>query len=768
MFTYYKKALAFLCCTAAVTGLPARAAEKPAVEINLDVLNSLLLSTVQAPAAKPAYPKPAAGGADFLNGGVPAPGNYPAPNGVGKFAGGEPPVPPSPYYEQQAAAGLPAPAQQRGMVQAPQAVPWQPAPGTAAGRNAAIAARIIQPGQVPGQPPVQQQANVQAQAPAPQGQVPAQPAPAADVAPANLPKKGNIYTAENLESPSGSSWFNSVNGFRNAPPVVQRPGQQERYSFVTPEADANAGDLAAETLPWKNREAVRTGRPAPLEAQRRAYNNVPSLSMKQTPFAGIPLGPTTPSPQGGMQGGLSAPSPVPGLGGGMDPFAAARKSMAAGMRPGMIVPGGPLGGMQQKGRFAMQTPGRLQAGAVAPAAGKRRAPIPEGVVPVPQFKPDPGARLALAQDIPADEGVPTFNASEGGAKGDRFGSGAESGKKGNGFGKPAESDSREQAKGRKKGKGANAHDAEDAETAKNDDKVKKNGKIEQSDLGLKDVPAKPEVAEGAKKDGAKPDDGQQITSLRDRIRALRMKRETGKAAEAEEASNGIPGVPFEDTHKDTPPSVPPLQEAAVPVPAKPVTPPAPAPSFAPPPAAPAPTVPAVPAPAPVPVTPPPPPAPPEDPSLAALKGLAQADKAEKSGAEKGNKPDASAKDVKGKAPKPDDHAPKAAAPAAPSGGGSAVSFTPGADSLSDAQKAQLDGFIKSVQGGTGKINIVGYASAGGEGSKSPEYISLKRVVAVRNYIMNKGLTHDRIMIKAKGDKVENPSQNDTVQLIVGN
>lgn len=93
-----------------------------------------------------------------------------------------------------------------------------------------------------------------------------------------------------------------------------------------------------------------------------------------------------------------------------------------------------------------------------------------------------------------------------------------------------------------------------------------------------------------------------------------------------------------------------------------------------------------------------------------------------------------------------------------------MSFAKGEDALNASHKSALDSFIaKAKQTSEGNIHVVGYASAA---DKTPEYISLRRVVAVRNYIMNNGFPNDRIRIKAKGDKTETPSQQDKVLLFM--
>ncbi|MET0156084.1 MAG: OmpA family protein [Rickettsiales bacterium] len=89
----------------------------------------------------------------------------------------------------------------------------------------------------------------------------------------------------------------------------------------------------------------------------------------------------------------------------------------------------------------------------------------------------------------------------------------------------------------------------------------------------------------------------------------------------------------------------------------------------------------------------------------------------------------------------------------------ALTFASGEENLTAEHKKQLDAFVADVKDKGDAVSVVGYAS-GDAGGKSPEYISLKRVVAVRNYIVSRGVAHGRIRIKAKGDAFGNPGDAD--------
>jgi outer membrane protein OmpA-like peptidoglycan-associated protein len=186
-----------------------------------------------------------------------------------------------------------------------------------------------------------------------------------------------------------------------------------------------------------------------------------------------------------------------------------------------------------------------------------------------------------------------------------------------------------------------------------------------------------------------------------------------------------------------PPAPPPVAAAPMPAPAPPPAPPAMA--SAPPPAVPAPP-PAVPAPPPVvSVAPPKLPKPPKSEPMP-LKA----------------------------APEP----PRQTASLPPSGGAIApgrefrLSFDSGEAAIRDAAKQTLDGLAGSLKSDSSlRLQLMAYAGGDSQTASQARRLSLSRGLAVRKYLIDKGISSTRIDVRALGNKFES-GPSDRVDVVV--
>ena len=66
-----------------------------------------------------------------------------------------------------------------------------------------------------------------------------------------------------------------------------------------------------------------------------------------------------------------------------------------------------------------------------------------------------------------------------------------------------------------------------------------------------------------------------------------------------------------------------------------------------------------------------------------------------------------------------------------------------------------------------RLQLVAYASGAGESANSARRLSLSRALAVRSYLIDKGVRSTRIDVRALGNRLEGGGDPDRVDVIVG-
>jgi outer membrane protein OmpA-like peptidoglycan-associated protein len=88
--------------------------------------------------------------------------------------------------------------------------------------------------------------------------------------------------------------------------------------------------------------------------------------------------------------------------------------------------------------------------------------------------------------------------------------------------------------------------------------------------------------------------------------------------------------------------------------------------------------------------------------------------------------------------------------------------------LSDAARRALDEIAsRAVKDESIRLQLMAYASGTGEGANSARRLSLSRALAVRSYLIDKGVRSTRIDVRALGNRVEGGGDPDRVDVIVG-
>jgi outer membrane protein OmpA-like peptidoglycan-associated protein len=93
----------------------------------------------------------------------------------------------------------------------------------------------------------------------------------------------------------------------------------------------------------------------------------------------------------------------------------------------------------------------------------------------------------------------------------------------------------------------------------------------------------------------------------------------------------------------------------------------------------------------------------------------------------------------------------------------------GADAtLNDTAKRQLEAVAaRAVKDESLRLQLLAYASGGGEAANSARRLSLSRALAVRSYLIDKGVRSTRIDVRALGNRLEGGGDPDRVDVIVG-
>lgn len=108
-----------------------------------------------------------------------------------------------------------------------------------------------------------------------------------------------------------------------------------------------------------------------------------------------------------------------------------------------------------------------------------------------------------------------------------------------------------------------------------------------------------------------------------------------------------------------------------------------------------------------------------------------------------------------------------AAPANLPGPVSVIRFAPGAAAIPATARPLLDAVAARLQANdTLRLQLVAFASGSGDDSIDARRISLARAVAVRAYLIEKGVRSFRMDVRALGNRVEGNGPADRVDLIV--
>jgi outer membrane protein OmpA-like peptidoglycan-associated protein len=102
-------------------------------------------------------------------------------------------------------------------------------------------------------------------------------------------------------------------------------------------------------------------------------------------------------------------------------------------------------------------------------------------------------------------------------------------------------------------------------------------------------------------------------------------------------------------------------------------------------------------------------------------------------------------------------------------GGSQVSlpFSGEAAELTDAAKRQLDQVAtRANRDESARLQLLAYASGAGDAASRARRLSLSRALAVRSYLIDKGVRSTRIDVRALGNRLEGGGDPDRVDVIV--
>jgi outer membrane protein OmpA-like peptidoglycan-associated protein len=92
----------------------------------------------------------------------------------------------------------------------------------------------------------------------------------------------------------------------------------------------------------------------------------------------------------------------------------------------------------------------------------------------------------------------------------------------------------------------------------------------------------------------------------------------------------------------------------------------------------------------------------------------------------------------------------ATAPANLPSSASRLTFDGGSASLSDSARAALDGLAAQLAGNEQRLKVVAYAAGQANNASQARRLSLSRALAVRSYLIDKGIRSTRIDVQAMG------------------
>jgi outer membrane protein OmpA-like peptidoglycan-associated protein len=98
-------------------------------------------------------------------------------------------------------------------------------------------------------------------------------------------------------------------------------------------------------------------------------------------------------------------------------------------------------------------------------------------------------------------------------------------------------------------------------------------------------------------------------------------------------------------------------------------------------------------------------------------------------------------------------------------GDAVLSFTPGEATLTPEAMRKLNEFSAMLMNSEAKVQLMAYSSAGGEGGSNARRLSLSRGLAVRNYLMDRGIRMTRITLRPFGQAADD-GLPDRVDLVI--
>jgi outer membrane protein OmpA-like peptidoglycan-associated protein len=95
-----------------------------------------------------------------------------------------------------------------------------------------------------------------------------------------------------------------------------------------------------------------------------------------------------------------------------------------------------------------------------------------------------------------------------------------------------------------------------------------------------------------------------------------------------------------------------------------------------------------------------------------------------------------------------------------------VLFTAGGAELPDAAKGELDAMARQLSSNDRRLQLVGYAGSTTDEANQARRISLQRALAVRSYLMERGVPNTRMDVRALGNRADGKDPPDRVDLVM--
>ncbi len=86
-----------------------------------------------------------------------------------------------------------------------------------------------------------------------------------------------------------------------------------------------------------------------------------------------------------------------------------------------------------------------------------------------------------------------------------------------------------------------------------------------------------------------------------------------------------------------------------------------------------------------------------------------------------------------------------------------ILFAPGSATLPFEATSGLEALATAMTGGTARVEVHGYAGAPGDLSSDARRLSLRRCLAVREYLTSRGIARERVALRPLGGAAEGPA-----------